>query len=60
VRSVVLDEETRDLRMYFAEHTYLQFLQISGGYEAWRAQTGEGEIICRGGGETVFAQIRQP
>jgi hypothetical protein len=57
VHSVVLDEETGDLRIYFAADVYLEFLQLSGGYEAWRARTGEGEIICCGGGETVFAQI---
>jgi hypothetical protein len=53
VQSVTLDVLTGDLRLIFAENTYLQFLQMSSGYEAWRAQTADGEIICIGGGETV-------
>jgi hypothetical protein len=56
VQSVTLDEQTGDLRLNFADGTCLQFLQMSCGYEAWRAHTAGGEIICTGGGQTVLIE----
>ena len=56
VQSVTLDEQTGDLRLHFGENTYLHFLQLSSGYESWRASTASGEIICEGGGTTVFIE----
>ncbi len=59
VQSMILDEKTGDLRVNFAADTYLHFLQMSCGYEAWRADTADGEIICLGRGETVFLEKRR-
>jgi len=56
VQSVTLDEQTGDLRLNFADGTCLQFLQMSCGYEAWRAHTAGGEISCTGGGQTVLIE----
>ena len=53
VRSFRIDEPTGDLFLYFEEKLYLQLLQLSAGYESWRASTGLGEVICTGGGEIV-------
>ena|ERR1039457_3424515 len=54
VRSVSVDDLTGDLLLYFSDRVYLQFLQLSAGYESWRAHTGNGETICTGGGGLVF------
>jgi uncharacterized cupin superfamily protein len=59
VQSMILDKKTGDLRVNFAADTYLHFLQMSCGYEAWRADTAEGEVICLGGGDTVFLEKGQ-
>lgn len=56
VQSVTLDEQTGDLRLGFVEGAYLQFLQLSCGYEAWRARIPRGEVICTGGGLTVLME----
>jgi hypothetical protein len=56
VQSVTLDEQTGDLRLNFPDGTCLQFLQMSCGYEAWRAHIASGEIICTGGGQTVLIE----
>jgi hypothetical protein len=57
VRSASVDDLTGDLLLYFSDRVYLQFLQflqLSAGYESWRAHTGNGETICTGGGGLVF------
>ena len=54
IKSVSLDDLTGDLLIHFSESIYLQFLQVSSGYESWRAYTSLGETICTGGGTLVF------
>jgi hypothetical protein len=53
VQSVSLDPKTGDLFVSFGERLCLQFLQMSCGYESWRATTEQGESICLGGGERI-------
>ena len=50
-RSFRIDTSTGDLFVYFSDDMFLQFLQMSGGYEAWRLFVGDCEFICTGGGE---------
>ena len=45
------DPQTGDLFLRFSGDRYLQFLQLSCGYEAWRLYMGDLEYICMGGGE---------
>ena len=54
VKSVSVDDLTGDLFLYFSDKIYLQFLQVSAGYESCRAYTGLGQTICTGGGGLVF------
>ena len=44
------DPQTGDLFLRFSGDRYLQFLQLSCGYEAWRLYMGDLEYICMGGG----------
>ena len=57
VQSFHIDEPTGDLLVHFQEKLYLQFLQLSVGYESWRAFTGLGEVICTGGGKIVCIPV---
>ena len=41
---------TSDLMLTFEGDIILQFLNISCGYEAWRATHGSNDVICLGGG----------
>jgi hypothetical protein len=50
IQSARIDTATGDLFVYFSDRTFLQFLQMSGGYEAWRLFVGDREFICTGGG----------
>ena len=54
IKSASVDDLTGDLLLYFSDSIYLQFLQLSAGYESWRAFTSLGETICTGGGGLVF------
>jgi hypothetical protein len=54
VQSVSCDAKTGDLFVSFGERLYLQFLQLSCGYESWRAFTSEGQSICIGGGKIAY------
>lgn len=55
IQTVRIDTATGDLFVYFSDKMFLQFLQMSGGLEAWRLFIGQREFICTGGGEiTVF------
>ncbi len=49
------DQQTGDLFLRYSGDRYLQFLQLSCGYEAWRLYMGDIEYICMGGGE--FASL---
>lgn len=44
------DPRSGDLRVEFPDGRTLEFLQLSGGYEAWRLHLRDTEFICLGGG----------
>jgi hypothetical protein len=44
---------TGDLSLEFDDRGVLEFVNLSSGYESWRAQFGSNEIICLGGGQVV-------
>jgi hypothetical protein len=54
IQTARIDTATGDLFVYFSDKMFLQFLQTSGGYEAWRLFVGEQEFICTGGGEIAI------
>jgi len=54
VQSVSCNPKTGDLCVFFGESLYLQFLQMSCGYESWRAHSKLGQSICLGGGEIAY------
>jgi predicted flavoprotein YhiN len=43
-------ENTSDLVLRFEDGVRLEFLNLSCGYEAWRATLGTDDVICLGGG----------
>jgi len=45
-----LKERTSDLVLYFANNAFIEFLNLSCGYEGWRTLHGQQEVICMGGG----------
>ena len=47
-------ERTSDLSVKFEDEVSLECLNLSCGYESWRAQHGAGEIICLGGGQLAI------
>ena len=46
-----LAERTSDLVVRFEGDVSLEFLNLSCGYESWRAQHEAEEVICMGGGQ---------
>jgi hypothetical protein len=52
VNRTVVDNTTGDLTL-FLKSTFLTFLCLSSGYEAWRITHGDLEFICMGGGKVV-------
>ena len=58
IRSTRVDTQTGDLFVCFSDTTFLQFLQMSCGYEAWRLRLGDRETICTGGGEIASFDAR--
>ena len=53
ISSARIDETTGDLFVVFSNAAYLQFLQMSSGYESWRLCVQGDEFICLGGGEVT-------
>jgi hypothetical protein len=49
IHSAHIEAATGDLRLF--DGTFLQFLQMSSGYEAWQLQVHEDVLICLGGGK---------
>ncbi len=45
-----LAERTSDLAVTFEDEVLVEFLNLSCGYESWRAYHGSEEVICMGGG----------
>ena len=58
VSAASIHEITGDLHVYFGPEVYLEFLQMSGGYESWRLYIRGAETICMGGGE--LAHFEKP
>jgi hypothetical protein len=52
VNRTEVDKNTGDLTL-FMESTFLAFLCLSAGYEAWRITHNDLEFICTGGGKVV-------
>ena len=48
-----IGDRTGDLSLEFEDSGLLEFVNLSSGYESWRAQFGSNEIICLGGGQVV-------
>ena len=47
-------ERTSDLVVRFEDEVSLEFLNLSCGYESWRAQHDAEEVICMGGGQLAI------
>ena len=47
-------EGTSDLLVKFEDDVSLEFLNLSCGYESWRAQHDGEEVICMGGGQLAI------
>ena len=45
-----LRERTADLIIYLANNTAIEVLNLSCGYDGWRAVHGKHEVFCLGGG----------
>ncbi len=45
------DLKTGDLVLKFSADRYVQFLQMSCGYESWKLRIRDREFICLGGGQ---------
>ncbi len=54
VRKCRLAERTSDLALDFEGEVTLQFLNLSCGFESWKAHYRSETIICMGGGEIAF------
>jgi hypothetical protein len=54
IQATQVNDRTGDLRLDFGESIYLEFLQMSSGYESWSARTAAGDTFCIGGGEISF------
>jgi hypothetical protein len=54
ILGVLVADQTGDLSLRFEEEVRLEFLNLSCGYESWRAQTSAGEVICLGGGQLAM------
>ena len=53
IQTADIDESTGDLFLRFSPRDYLQFLQLSSGYESWRLFLKGTGLICGGGGEII-------
>ncbi len=54
ILAVTITERTSDLSLRFDEQVTLEFLNLSCGYESWRAKQGAAEVICMGGGQLAI------
>ena len=59
VNGIEVDNNTGDLTL-FMESTFLTFLCLSAGYEAWHMTHCEIEFICMGGGKVVEISRGKP
>ena len=59
IEAVQVADRTSDLILVFEEGVSLEFLNLSCGYESWRAQHGSEEVICMGGGQLAFSSNRK-
>ena len=49
-----INADTGDLTLHFTHGSFLQFIQMSSGYESWRLQINNKEYVCTGGGTLVI------
>jgi hypothetical protein len=54
ILEVRITERTSDLLVLFEQDVSLEFLNLSCGYESWRAGHGSEEVICMGGGQLAL------
>jgi hypothetical protein len=54
ILEVRIAERTSDLLVLFEQEVSLEFLNLSCGYESWRAGHGSEEVICMGGGQLAL------
>jgi hypothetical protein len=58
VTTSIVDASTGDLTIKFGNDVYIQFLQMSCGYESWRLGINGTDVFCTGGGQ--IAIFRRP
>ena len=46
--------ETGDLTLQFTNGSFIQFMQMSSGYESWRLQITKKDYVCTGGGTLMM------
>ena len=54
ILQVRIAERTSDLLVLFGQDVSLEFLNLSCGYESWRAGRGSEEVVCMGGGQLAI------
>jgi hypothetical protein len=54
ILQVRVAERTSDLLMLFEQDVSLEFLNLSCGYESWRAGRSSEEVISMGGGQLAI------
>ena len=50
---------TSDLTLFFENGASIQFLNLSCGYESWRAGNAVAEVVCLGGGGLSFFEEKK-
>lgn len=53
IEAIRVADRTSDLVLEFGGGVFLEFLNLSCGYESWRTQHDSGDAICMGGGQIV-------
>jgi len=51
ILEIQIAQRTSDLSLVFEKGVRIDFLNLSCGYESWRAKHGSEEVICMGGGQ---------
>lgn len=59
IEAIRIADRTSDLILEFEDGVSLEFLNLSCGYESWRAQHDSEEVICMGGGQLATFSNRK-
>ena len=59
IEAIRIADRTSDLILGFEGGVSLEFLNLSCGYESWRAQHDSEEVICMGGGQLATFSNRK-